>query len=220
MILTVGGIKGGGGKTTIATNITVFLAQAGYDVLLVDADDQETASDFCQFREHTLSGDLGFTAVKLSGSQLATQVRKLAEKYRFIVIDTGGRDTSSQRAAMTVSHLFLVPFVPHSFDIWTLTKVSNMIEEVRTINPALVSVAFLNRVKNRSAYADDAMELLRESESLKFIDQPIGDRTAYVHASTQGLSIFEYKPVNAQATNEMSRLFTEALNLLSTSSVS
>lgn len=220
MILTIGGIKGGGGKTTIATNMTVFLAQAGYDVLLVDADDQETASDFCQFREQTLNGDLGFTAVKLSGGQLATQVRKLAEKYKFIVIDTGGRDTSSQRAAMTVSHLYMVPFVPHSFDIWTLTKVVNLIEEIRPVNPALVSVAFLNRVKNRSAYADDAIGLLKGSESLKYLEQSIGDRTAHVHASTQGLSIFEYKPVNTQATGEMYKLFTEALNLLSISALS
>jgi len=219
MILTVGGIKGGSGKTTIATNIAIFLSQQGYDVLLIDADDQETTSDFCQFREQTLGGDLGFTAVKLSGSQLATQVRKLAEKYKFIVIDTGGRDTSSQRAAMTVSHLYLVPFVPNSFDVWTLTKVVNLINEIQAVNPNLISAAFLNRVKHKSAYAEDSMALLKESESLQLLEQTIGDRTAYVHASTQGLSIFEYKPVNPQAVDEMSKLFSDALNLLSTNAL-
>jgi chromosome partitioning protein len=34
MIITVGGIKGGTGKTTIATNLTVWLSQQGADVLL------------------------------------------------------------------------------------------------------------------------------------------------------------------------------------------
>ena len=39
MIYTLGGIKGGTGKTTIATNLAIMLSRAGRDVLLVDADD-------------------------------------------------------------------------------------------------------------------------------------------------------------------------------------
>ena len=46
MIYTIGGIKGGSGKTTIATNLAIWLAQKETDVLLVDADEQETATDF------------------------------------------------------------------------------------------------------------------------------------------------------------------------------
>jgi chromosome partitioning protein len=40
MIYTIGGIKGGSGKTTIATNLAVYLARKGKEVLLGDADDQ------------------------------------------------------------------------------------------------------------------------------------------------------------------------------------
>ena len=46
MIIVVGGIKGGSGKTTVATHLAILCAQAGHDVLLIDADDQETATDF------------------------------------------------------------------------------------------------------------------------------------------------------------------------------
>jgi chromosome partitioning protein len=46
MILVTGGIKGGSGKTTVAINLAVMRARAGFDVLLIDADDQESASDF------------------------------------------------------------------------------------------------------------------------------------------------------------------------------
>ncbi len=42
MIIVCGGIKGGSGKTTIATNFAVIAANSEGDVLLVDADDQET----------------------------------------------------------------------------------------------------------------------------------------------------------------------------------
>ena len=50
MIYTIGGIKGGSGKMIVATNVTVWLSSQGRDVLLVDADDQETAPDFTVWR--------------------------------------------------------------------------------------------------------------------------------------------------------------------------
>jgi chromosome partitioning protein len=45
MIVVGGGIKGGSGKTTVAPHLAMLGAQAGGDVLLIDADDQETATD-------------------------------------------------------------------------------------------------------------------------------------------------------------------------------
>ena len=66
-IYTVGGIKGGSGKTTVATNLTVLLAADGRDVLLVDADDQETATDFTAWRNKNTEGQAGYTAIQLTG---------------------------------------------------------------------------------------------------------------------------------------------------------
>jgi cellulose biosynthesis protein BcsQ len=50
MIVVAGGTKGGSGKTTVATNLAIMRALQGYDVLLVDADDQESATDFTGIR--------------------------------------------------------------------------------------------------------------------------------------------------------------------------
>ena len=55
MILVCGGIKGGSGKTTIATNLTAMRAKAGKDVLLVDADEQESATIFTAIRKRDQS---------------------------------------------------------------------------------------------------------------------------------------------------------------------
>ena len=57
----IAGGETGGGKTTIATNLAIWLGRKGCDVLLVDADEQETATDFTIFREQTLGGEIGYT---------------------------------------------------------------------------------------------------------------------------------------------------------------
>ena len=163
MIYTIGGIKGGSGKTTVATNLTVWLSSRGRDVLLVDADDQETATDFTVWRSELTGGNTGYTAIQLSDSAVRTEVLKLEPKYDDIVIDTGGRDTASQRAALTIANLFLLPFIPRSFDIWTLEKVTVLIEEIRPINPELKILAFLNRSDPRGGDNLGASELLSQS---------------------------------------------------------
>src|SRR5438874_2848584 len=107
MILISGGTKGGSGKTTIATNLAIMRATQGQDVLLIDADDQETASDFTILRNERPGGVAGYTSIKLTGAAVRTQTLRLSDKYNDIIIDTGGRDTSSQRAALSVADVLL-----------------------------------------------------------------------------------------------------------------
>ncbi len=208
MIFTIGGIKGGSGKTTIATNLTILLAHKGYDVLLVDADEQETATDFTAWREETLQGNIGYTAVKLTGESVRSQVLKLASKYNHIVIDTGGRDTTSQRAALSVSDIYLIPFNPRSFDVWTVGKVEKLVKEIRAVKPnPLKALAFLNRADVRGADNNDAAEFLNQSDTLSYIPTSIINRKAFSHAAAKGLGVTELIPPDEKANQELMNLF-------------
>ena len=102
-------------------------------MLLVDGDEQGSASLFSQLRAD-LVGECGYTAVGLHGAALRTQVRQLAGKYGDIIIDVGGRDTGSLRAALTVANVLLVPVQPRSFDVWALDQVAALVVEAREIN--------------------------------------------------------------------------------------
>jgi len=209
MILVSGGIKGGSGKTTVATNLTIMRALVGRDVLLVDADDQETATDFTVLRNERKEGGAGYTNIKLSGASVRTEVQRLKEKYDDIIIDTGGRDTASQRAALTIADVVLVPFVPRSFDIWTIEKIADLILEIRSVNPELIAYTFINRADPHPKGHDnsDAADVLREVEGLSYLDVTLVNRKAFGDAAGAGLAVTELSPSNTKAAEEMEQLY-------------
>lgn len=207
MILVAGGIKGGSGKSTVAVNLAIMRAGEGRDVLLVDADDQETATDFTVLRNERLNGEAGYTSVALRGKAIRTEVLRLAPKYDDIVIDSGGRDTTSQRAAMSVADVYLVPFIPRSFDVWTLERVVELVEEVQAINPDLRAFVFLNRADSRGRDNEEAVAYFREFETLEHLDAPLGNRKVFANAAAAGVAVVEYRPRNLKAVAEITRFY-------------
>jgi chromosome partitioning protein len=207
VIIVVGGIKGGSGKTTVATNLAILRAHDGRDVLLVDADDQETATDFTQLRNEKMGGKAGYTSIKLTGAAVRTQIQRLADKYEDIVIDTGGRDTTSQRAALTLADLLLVPFVPRSFDVWTLERVAQLVAEMQPANPSLRTCTFINRADPRGQDNAAAAEVLQETAGIEFVDIAIGSRKAFGNAAAEGLAVTELKTPDPKASEEMLTLY-------------
>src|SRR5215212_2993950 len=143
MILTVGNTKGGVGKTTLAVNLAIARAMNGLDVLLVDGDEQRTALTFTELRAER-HGPPGYTAVSLDGPAIRTQVRQLAPKYDDVVIDVGGRNTGSLRAALMVSDVVLIPMQPRSFDLWAIDQMAELVSEARELNPKLRAVLVIN----------------------------------------------------------------------------
>lgn len=207
MIITVGGIKGGSGKTTVATNLAVMRANCGRDVLLIDADDQETATDFTALRSERRNEGAGYTGIKLTGPAVRTETLKLRGKYEDIVIDTGGRDTTSQRAALAVSDVLLVPFVPRSFDIWTIEKVAELVEEMRAANPNLRAYTFINQADSRGSDNQDAAEVLRDSPTLRLLPVLLGERKAFGNAAAEGLAVSELRRQDPKALEEITALY-------------
>ncbi|MDQ3750715.1 MAG: AAA family ATPase [Acidobacteriota bacterium] len=206
MIIVIGGIKGGSGKTTVATNLAVIRSGEGKDVLLIDADDQETSSDFTTLRNEVLEQGASYTNIKLTGASVRTETLRLKDKYQDIIIDTGGRDTSSQRAALTVADILLVPFIPRSFDVWTVEKVSKLVSEMKTVNPELRAYMFLNRADPRGQDNYETEEVLKETDALSYLDAPLGARKAFSNAAAAGLGVSELKPQDPKAVAEIFKL--------------
>jgi len=207
MILVTGGIKGGSGKTTIATHLAVMRAQAGGDILLIDADDQETSFDFSTLRSSLENKLPEYTYIKLSGKALRSEILKMKGKYDDIIVDAGGRDTINQRAALTTADKLIVPFVPRSFDLWTLDNVASIVQEIKQINPSLEAYAFLNRADSRGYDNEEAQDMIKENENLMTLPIMICNRKAFGNAASEGKSVNELKVADRKAILEIESLY-------------
>src|SRR5262245_27185132 len=205
MILVVGHVKGGVGKTTLALNLAIVRAADGRDVLLVDGDEQGTALLFTDLRT-TAVGTPGYTAVRLQGPALRTQVRQLAPKYDDLVIDVGGRDTGSLRAALTVAQTLLIPVQPRSFDIWAVDQMMALVTEARAVNPEVRALTVLNAADAQGRDNQDAIAALRDIAGLVILPLTIGRRKAFPNAAAQGRAVTEATPRDAKAVAELEAL--------------
>jgi chromosome partitioning protein len=203
MILAVGNVKGGVGKTTLAVNIAIALALSGRETLLVDGDEQSTAMEFTELRTNQKGGYPGYTAVALQGAAIRTQARQLAPKYDDIVIDVGGRDTGSLRAALTVANMVLIPVKPRSFDLWGVDQTAVLVREAREVND-LRAVVVLNEADAQGKDNDAALEALKDVAGLELASGLIVRRKAFPNAAAVGLSVLEYD--DPKARDELNQL--------------
>lgn len=192
MIRTIGNTKGGVGKTTLAVKNPPAMARAiaGRDVLLVDGDEQRTALTFTEWRAEQ-RGNPGYTAVALDGSAIRTQVLQLAPKYDDIVIDVGGRNTGSLRAALVVSDVVLIPVQPRSFDLWAVDQMAALVDEAKALNPTLRSVLILNAADPAGTDNQDTISALADLPDMTVLPITIGRRKAFPNAAASGRAVTE-----------------------------
>jgi chromosome partitioning protein len=212
MILTVGHTKGGAGKTTLAVQLALARAMAGRDVLLVDGDRQGSAQTAVALRAHAKRSPGLACAHYIDGLMLRSQVQQQAGKYADVVIDVGGTDSGTLRAAVFVSDVLLVPVPPRSIDVWA--DITALIDEARTVRDGLHAVAVLNRADpGISADNRDAAAALNEFPQLRLLDGSIGDRKAFANATGLGLSVEEMRPRDRKACEELEALVRNAFSI-------
>jgi len=211
MIVICGGIKGGGGKTTTAINLAIMRGLAGRDVLLVDSDsdDNANASDFSAIRDENFESK-HYTTTKLSGKAIAKEIPVFAKKFQDIIIDVGGQDSLSQRAALTIADVFVVPVFPSSFDTWVVESVYTLVEQVKSINTNLQAYCFLNRADTSGTQNEETAQILREDyPEITYIDCIIKNRKVFRNSASQGMGIVEYKPKDNKAIAEVAALYKQ-----------
>jgi chromosome partitioning protein len=206
VIVVVGGVKGGTGKTTIATNLAVLRSAENKKVLLVDADEQKSTSTWVNQRE-VLGIETKWATIQLAGRNTGAQLAKMKNDYDDIIVDVGGRDTNTLRSTLVVCDIFLIPFKPRSLDVWTLGDIKMIISEMRQVNPNLQSFAFVNQGDFRGNENKDTIEILKNCDEIKCLDIAVGCRRSFATAASDGKGVSELEILDSKALQEIETLY-------------
>lgn len=209
MIILIGSEKGGVGKSTLATNLSVLLATYQKDVVLVDADRQSTSAIWHQDR---LSTDkVKFDCIRLYDN-ISHTVKGLGNRYDFVFVDCQGRDSKELRSGMVVADLVLFPFRPSQFDLYTLPDMVEMLSDAQLVNPTLIGCAVITMSPTNPQIneLENAKAFFKDFEQVKLLNTIISDRKVYRDAASLGLSVIEMD--NGKATQEITNLWMELNN--------
>lgn len=210
MILTMGSTKGGVGKSTLALQLALTWALAGRDVLLVDGDRQGSVQKFVAFRAEAGREPPVVCVQYVDGRVLRDQVRLQAPRYQDVVIDAGGHDSPTLRAALLLSDAVLVPFLPRTVDVLALSDMAELIKEARGVRDGLLAMAVLNIADpGLSADNTEAVAALSDIPQLVGLSASITRRKAFPNAAGYGLSVEEAVPRDQKACDELAALARE-----------
>lgn len=208
LVLSVVGVKGGIGKSTIALNLASCLHRRRR-CLLVDSDAQATLRSWAATSaEKERSGP---PVIGLDGPALRRDLAQVATGFEFVVIDGPPRLGVETRSAMMAADLVLLPVIPGAADIWALRETLALLEEARSVRPELEARVVLNRV-DRTTLARITAEALVEMP-VPVLRGSLGNRVAYGEATLAGRSVVDYGEDTA-AQLEIRALAAEVTKLL------
>lgn len=188
--------KGGAGKTTVAVNLAIEAERGGISAAIIDLDPQASAMGWGDSREREAPAVVSAQASRL------THVLETARSNGagLAIIDTAPHSESASLAAARAADLILIPCRPAILD---LRAISQTIELARLAGrPAAV---ILNSVPSRGTLALEA-EAAIEGYEIDIAPVHLGQRAAFVHSLTNGLTAQEIDP-EGKAAREIKRLF-------------
>ena len=179
MIVTVGNIKGGVGKTNTAIHLAAFLQKHG-PTLLVDGD---AMNGSLRWSERGTGNGLPFKVV--DDRQQAKAMRD--NKFEHVVFDTEGNpDPEDVKHYSTGCDLLVIPAVPESAASDGLFLTLNLIKSYNVTHYRVL----LNKVRhNRKKEADELRAALNNNKHPTFKTE-IPDFAAFDKANAQGVPVY------------------------------
>lgn len=226
-VISIVNTKGGTGKSTIAINVAVALANLNKKVLLIDTDGQQQSSlSFCQIRlAQTENEKLPIvSAVSLPDKNIHKTLDNYSS-FDFVIIDAGAGDNGIVRSAILCSNkgILLIPVQPSVPDLWGTEDTLKILADARQMLEGYEkNYLIFNRVPTniRINFTKAAFEKLKEIEiqyEVKSMQNTLSERTAFKEAIPFGKNVQEYcvgRKKDDKAIIELQNVVSEILNIL------
>ncbi len=204
MLTVVGNLKGGTGKSTVAFNLSVWLAHDRAGVKAFDLDPQCTLLDVCEVRQED-----GFEPAFEVSSDLDELVALAADKKckQPVIVDMSASNMPAMEKAISIADRILIPVQPSQADIWSTQRFLKIV--AKNLNKANNTevLGFINRADTHRGVreTDEAEQALQMLQGIKALDTRLYQRTAYRRSFSEGLGVFELDPMG-KASREMKKL--------------
>ena len=179
--------KGGTGKTTLSINLGSAFAQI-YPTLLMDADPQASALDWADSRA---TRQLNLDACGVEPSRLLQDVRSLAPRYAWIIIDGPPGIGRVSADAVRAADIVLIPSKPSPFDVWAGADVVEAVKARQETTGGIPQAFFvITMARPRTRLVGQVNEALAEY-GLPVLEARTTERVAYPMTAIEGKSVLD-----------------------------
>lgn len=212
-IVTVFNQKGGCGKTTVSMHIAGTLGLRGNKTLLVDMDEQGTATRWASQAPEDKPFPASVIGLAPSGGAMHREVRKFVADYDYIVVDCPAVHSPSSSSALLISDIALIPVVPSPPDLWAAVAAKALAQQAQVTNETLRIRVLANMVQRRVSLAKQAIEILGDDGDIPLMDSMIGSRSAFRECQAIGATVHGVSGAR-EAVSEVDTMVDEVLQLL------
>jgi chromosome partitioning protein len=186
-VVVVANPKGGVGKTTIATNIAGYFSSQGHQVMLGDADRQQSSALWLGSRHGGRPSHLKWTAAADAKPPKGTT---------HVVLDTpAGIHGKLMEHVLRRADKMLVPLSPSIFDIYATRAFLDELADHRKAGRMQIGIVG-TRVDQRTIAADKLQEFV-DSLGLPVLGW-LRPTQNYVHLAARGLTLFDVAPAKVE----------------------
>lgn len=206
MLIVIGNLKGGTGKSTVAFNLAVWLAHDKRGVRVFDLDPQATLMDTAEIREE--DGYEPLFEVSNDIDELEMLVNSKAKKKSpQLIADVSATNMPHLEKAVSMAKRILIPVQPSQADVWSTQRFLKAIMSLVDKKKKPEILGFINRADTHigvreTGEAEEALQLLPNIDALNI---RLYQRTAYRRSFSEGLAVFEQDPMS-KAAREMKKL--------------
>jgi chromosome partitioning protein len=206
-IIGVLNMKGGSGKSTIATNLARGLQEHG-ETCIVDADPQGTALRW----DNATPEDADMPAVFAASLPLDKRIPALAKGWDYVVVDGAAKAKNRTRQCVQAADVVLVPVRPSGADIWASEWLVGVIQNHQRMTGGVPAGAFvISQQIVGTNLAGEIGDVLGQYD-LPVLEGRTSQRVAYAEALSVGSTVLDVEP-EGKASGEVRSITEETLEL-------
>ena len=216
MIIASISYKGGVGKSTIARNMAVFIAEQGQKVCIIDADETMATTEWFADRQENEGKKPFIQVVQMTDPKaIIPSVKGLYDNYDVIIIDAPPSINPIASKIMLLAHLIIIPVAPKGKQDYTVTakfvdRYEEIMQQKEEKTPAYFILNMFRNTNFNKAF-EEVLGEYGESAGIGLLESKLSELTAHGEATQEGLTAYEY--TRGKARKEIKAMCEEIIGI-------